>query len=124
MDEWKLPRLLEVERAGWDSLGRSTGGDFYGRLMTPDALMILVNGMIMDRDTVASSLNDSPPWASYELSQVRIVEVASDAAALVYRASASRDGQAEPFVALMCSTYRIVDGEPRLALYQQTTVTH
>lgn len=41
----------------------------------------------------------------------------------VYRARAVR-GNDQPFVALMTSTYRMIEGEPRLALYQQTTVTH
>lgn len=44
-------------------------------------------------------------------------------AALVYRARAVR-GDSEPFVALMSSTYRMISGVPRLAPYQQTTITH
>ncbi len=86
--------------------------------------MILVNGMVLDRDAIASSLNAAPPWASYELAEERLVRIATDAAALVYRASASREGQVEPFVALMSSVYRLIDGAPRLSLYQQTTITH
>jgi hypothetical protein len=119
-----LATLTDLERRGWDSLCRGEGGNFYGELMTPDAVMVLVNGMVLDRDTIAASLNDSPPWASYELNDERLVEVGEDAAALVYRASATRDGDPEPFVALMSSVYRLVDGSPRLALYQQTTITH
>ncbi len=124
MDGLDLTRLIDLERQGWDSLCRSMGGDFYGQLMAPDSVMVLVNGMVLDRDTIASSLNGSPPWASYELTEERLVAVGSDAAALVYKATASRDGQAEPFVALMSSVYRMIDGEPRLALYQQTTISH
>lgn len=124
MSGLNLTRLMEIERQGWDSLQRSAGGDFYGRLMLPGAVMILVNGMVMDRDAVVHSLDDSPPWESYELTEERLVQVGADAAALVYRASATRDGQAEAFVALMCSIYREIEGEPRLALYQQTTITH
>lgn len=56
----ELQRLRDVERSGWDSLCRSTGGAFYGALMTPDALMILVNGMVLDRSGVSASLDDSP----------------------------------------------------------------
>lgn len=119
-----LDRLVDLERRGWDALCASTGGVFYQELMTPGAVMILVNGMVLDRDAVAASLNDSPPWTSYELSQERAIELGADVTALVYRGSASRDGQAEPFVALMCSVYRIVDGRPRLSLHQQTTTTH
>ncbi|MCA5894430.1 nuclear transport factor 2 family protein [Isoptericola sp. NEAU-Y5] len=118
-----LDRLLGLEHAGWAALCESRGGTFYGDLMTPDALMVLVNGMTMDRPTVAASLDGSPAWDSYEISEARRVDVGDGAAALVYRAEAVRDGE-EPFVALMASTYRTVDGEPRLALYQQTTATH
>ena len=131
---WMIARLrsrsvqnmdaLKLEHKGWDSLTRSRGGDFYGQLMTPDALMVLVNGMVLDRDTIESSLNESPPWASYELAEERLVEIGGDAAAVVYQATASRDGQTEPFVALMSSVYQVIDDEPRLALHQQTTVPH
>jgi hypothetical protein len=124
MDPRDMTQLLELERQGWDSLCQGRGGDWYGPLMTEDAVMILVNGMVLDRDAIAGSLNESPPWATYELTEERLVKVGDAATALVYRASASREGQAEPFVALMTSIYRVVDGEPRLALYQQTTITH
>ena len=124
MDALGLTQLMDLERRGWDSLTRSAGGDFYGRLMTPDAVMVLVNGMVLDRDTIASSLNDAPPWVRYELREERLVEVGADAAALVYLAQASRAGQSEPFVALMSSVYRMVGDQPRLVLYQQTAITH
>jgi hypothetical protein len=117
------PRQLKaLERRGWDSLCGSTGGSFYGALMTPDALMILVNGSILDHSAVTASLDDAPPWASYELTEERVVTVGDDAAALVYRPRATRAGQPKPFVAMMTSVYRLVGGEPRLALYQQTTI--
>ncbi len=124
MESPNLAQLMDLERRGWDALSRSEGGDFYRELMTPDAIMILVNGAILNRSMIASSLNDSPPWASYELADERLVAVGGDAAALVYRARASRKGLADDFAALMCSVYRMIDGEPRLALYQQTKITH
>ncbi|MGN6300990.1 MAG: nuclear transport factor 2 family protein [Angustibacter sp.] len=124
MSALELTELIDLERQGWDSLTRSQGGDFYGRLMTEDAVMVLVNGMVLDRDTVAGSLNDSPPWETYALTDERLVPVSDDVAALLYRATATRAGEDEPFVALMTSVYRVVDGEPCLALYQQTTITH
>lgn len=116
--------LLGLEHAGWTSLCESRGGAFYGGLMLPGALMVLVNGMVLEHATIAATLDDAPPWASYEISEPRVVEVGSDSAALLYHAQAHRDGESEPFTALMASTYRLVDGRPRLALYQQTTITH
>lgn len=107
-----------------DSLCRSEGGTFYGDLMTPDALMILPNGMVMDRDTIAASLNDAPPWTTYEIDNARAVPTGDGSVALVYEATATRTGDTTPFVALMASVYCHLDGAVRLALYQQTTITH
>lgn len=115
-------RLLDLERRGWDALCRSEGADFYGEIMTDDGLMVLAGGMVLDRDAVIRSLADAPPWASYEIDDVRLVPDGEEAAVLVYRARAVRDGQDEPFTALMSSLYRIVAGRPRLVLHQQTVL--
>lgn len=119
-----LPHLLALEHRGWDALCRSGGGTFYGGLMTPDGVMVLVNGMVLGRDEIADSLNHAPPWASYTLTDARVVPAGAETAALVYRATATRTGQDEPFTALMSSIYCIIQGQARLALYQQTTITH
>src|SRR5699024_7266217 len=101
MSDLTLDNLLALEQGGWDSLSTSQGGTFYGALMTQDALMILVNGMVLDRPTVAQTLNESPPWSSYRFTDVRLVPIGEASASLVYKATATRDGQDEPFVALM-----------------------
>lgn len=115
-----LDELLSLEHAGWQSLCESRGGTFYGELMTPDGVFVLVNGALMTRDEIAASLDGSPGWDSYEITDARFVELGDDAAALVYRASSTRSDLDEPFTALMSSAYRRVDGRLRLALYQQT----
>lgn len=116
-----MPRLLECEHAGWRALCESRGGEFYGGLMSGDGLMVLVDGSVLDRDAVVASLDGAPPWASYEISDPRLVPLGPEAAALVYRASAERSGGG-PFTAHMSSVYRVVGGALRLALYQQTAV--
>ena len=123
MSALTLDRLVALEHEGWRSLCETRGGTYYGAAMTGDAVMILVNGMVLDRDTVAASLNDSTPWDSFDILEPSLVDLGENAAALVYRARAVR-GDDEPFVALMTSTYRLISGEPKLALYQQTTITH
>ena len=122
MDRLTLDTLLPLEHRGWDALCASRGGTFYGELMTEDAVMVLVNGLVLDRPAVAESLDESPPWSTYELSHARVVPTGVAAAALLYRASAEREG--ESFTALMTSHYCVIDDEVRLALYQQTTITH
>jgi hypothetical protein len=117
-----LDALLERERAGWDSLCDGTGADFYGRIMLADAVMVLANGMVMDRDAVASALSQSPPWRSYDIDDVRVVNVDDDDAILVYTGTAYRDGSESAFVGAMASAYHRTDGDWRLALYTQTRI--
>lgn len=117
-----LSDLLDLERQGWDALCASTGSDFYGRIMTADGVMVLVNGTVLDRDGVVASLDGAPAWSAYDLGAPRLVDLGEEAVGLVYRATASRDSDPTPFEALMTSVYRLVDGQWRLALYQQTAV--
>lgn len=124
MKKLSLETLLELEKNGWDSLTKSEGGNFYGEIMTEGALMILVNGMILDYEMITSGLNDSEPWDSYEITQPRLLKISESTATLIYSANASRKNDAEPFHAIMASTYTLVEGEIKLALYQQTTRTH
>ncbi|MFD5215573.1 nuclear transport factor 2 family protein [Microbacterium sp. NPDC058345] len=120
MTAFELERILDVERQGWDALCAARGGTHYRELMTADAVMVLVNGMVLDRDAVAASLDDAPPWRTYTLTDPRLVRVGEDAVALVYRARAERADDEEPFRALMTSVYARTDDGLRLALYQQT----
>lgn len=122
-DELTLDNLLVLEHRGWDSLCRQQGGSFYGSIMTPEAVMILVNGMVLDAPTIAATLNDSPAWSSYSIDDPRCISLSESSAVLIYTATASRPGQTEPFTALMSSHYTLVDGEPMLGLYQQTALT-
>ena len=112
--------LLELEHAGWKSLCDGTGDTFYGGLMPDDALMVLANGMVMDRETVTSALGQSPPWARYEIEDVLLISISPDVAALVYTGRGWRDGEDEPFVGAMSSVYRRADEGWKLALYQQS----
>ncbi|WP_114854266.1 nuclear transport factor 2 family protein [Brachybacterium sp. YJGR34] len=114
--------LVRREHEGWEALCRGEGGTFYGELMTEDAVMVLVNGMVLDRDAVVASLDGAPAWDAFTLQDPRRIDLGPGAAALVYTAEARR-GE-ELFTALMTSAYREIDGRLRLALYQQTTITH
>lgn len=114
-----LEEMLAAEHAGWAALCSSRGAAYYGGLMTPDAVMVVADGTVLDRPTIAATLDDAPPWDRYEITDARVVGLGDDGAALVYRASSVR-GDAAPFTALMTSVYRWVDGALRLALYQQT----
>lgn len=116
-----LDDLLALERRGWDSLCDGTGAEFYGSLMTAEAVMVLAHGFALDREQVRASLADAPPWSSYEITEPRLVPVGEHAAALVYRARATR-GDEPAFEAWMTSVYDVSGPEPRLSVYQQTPI--
>jgi hypothetical protein len=120
MPDIDLTSLLELERAGWNSLCNATGSRFYGDVMLPEALMVLANGMVMDRDTVVASLSKAPPWRAYDIGDVRLIEVDADNAVLVYIGTAYGDGKEPAFVGAMTSAYHRTDDGWKLALYTQT----
>jgi hypothetical protein len=112
--------LLELERRGWEALRKQTGDEFYGGVMTAEAVMVLANGQVMDRDEVVRALAQAPPWASFEIEDARVVPVGDGSAALVYRATAWRDPDSEPLRCAMTSVYVADAGDWKLAVYQQT----
>jgi hypothetical protein len=117
-----VDELLELEHAGWRSLCEGSGGAFYGSVMAEDAVMVLAHGFVFDRAETLDSLDGTPPWSGYEITDERLVAVGVDAAALVYRARAWRDGEPAVFRALMSSVYVRTPEGWRLSLYQQTPV--
>ena len=117
-----LQELLAIEHQGWESLCEGTGGRFYGDVMTEDALMVLANGAIMDRSSVTAALGQAPPWLKFEITKPALVRAGNDVAALVYTATAYRDGETTPFVGAMSSVYHRTPSGWRLVLYQQTAV--
>lgn len=114
--------LLELEHRGWRSLCDGSGADFYGHLMTEDGVMVLAHGQVFDRQDVIDSLNEAPPWRTFEIDHERLVSLGDDAAALVYRGQAYREEADPAFVGLMTSVYVRQRTGWALASYQQTPI--
>lgn len=115
-----MHELVELEQQGWRSL--ATEGDaarrFYASVLRADAVMPLPGGLrIEGREAILASLG-SQPWASFQIENAQVIQLASDAAAVVYKATAQRDG-GQPYVALICSTY-VRDPDWKLVVHQQT----
>lgn len=117
-----LDELLDLEHQGWKSLCNSTGADFYGQIMTSDGVMVLAHGQVFDRQAVIDSLNEAPPWRTYDITDERLIALSDDHAILVYTGRAYRDEDEPAFTALMSSVYTRHNDTWRLALYQQTPV--
>ena len=114
-----MDELLDMEHAGWASLCNGTASEFYGDVMTDEAVMVLANGTVMTRDEVIQALRDAPPWAAYEIDDVRFVSVGHlDCRRVPGNRTPRRGGTS--FVGVMTSIYVERDGHWKLALYQQT----
>ena len=108
--------LLELETGFWQSAG---DGDFYREHMAAHGLCVLPVGM-MDKDETVAAIEQSEPWADFEMSDMRTIDLGDDEAALCYRADASRNGGSNRYQAVISSVYTRLSGRWRLTLHQQT----
>jgi hypothetical protein len=114
--------LIEIEEAAWRALATSgeAASEYYAHRLASEVVILMPGGMVIDdRDRVIESMQ-GPPWDEFDLSDVRVLPIGTDGAALTYRIDARRGDQ--DYAALLNSTYRREDGEWRLALHQQTPV--
>jgi hypothetical protein len=108
--------LLELETGFWSSAG---DGDFYREHMAAHGICVLPVGM-MDKDETVAAIEQSEPWTEFELSDVKILDLGDDEAALCYRADAARNGGSHGYRALISSVYTKLSGRWKLTLHQQT----
>lgn len=109
-------KLLEIERGFWDAVG---DGNYYEENMAADGLCVLPVG-VLDKDTIVEAISGADPWDEFEFSDVRMVDLGDDEAALCYRAEASRDS--DKYVALISTVYTRLSGKWKLTLHQQTPI--
>jgi hypothetical protein len=93
------------------------GGDAYRRHLLDDAVVI-VPGMVLDKEETAEAIDQSPGWDEWSIEEPRVVELTPDSRILTYLWR-SRQGD-ERYTAFMSSTYVRRDGEWKLAMHQQT----
>lgn len=107
-----------LEREGWEALRTGAGARFYEALMAEDGLMVFP-GSVMGRVQALEAIGNAPPWATFELADVRVIEATPDSAIVTYQATAQRTGEPE-YRALMSSAYARRQGRWQLILHQQT----
>lgn len=115
--------FVGLERQGWDALVSGRGAEFYEWMLTPEAL-IVVPGMVLDRQQTLASWEGLPPWSEYNLSDERVVPLGTQTALVTCQVSARRSSDQEPYRTRLTSVYVRPgggeDGEWRLAFHQQT----
>jgi hypothetical protein len=110
--------LLDLERRGWQALSSSDPIPFSEEWLADDAL-IVVPGMVIDREAFLEAVAREVPWSSFQIGEPRTVVVDDQTAALIYRATAQRPGR-PPFTGVLTSLYVKRAGRWKLVLHQQT----
>jgi hypothetical protein len=110
--------LIALEEQFWKG-----DADLYQQRLTTEALMVFPDpiGVLGKEETVAS-ISQAPRWRDVEFTEVKPVMLATDAALLVYRATARRPNDAL-YVTRASSVYVRQDGAWKLAFHQQTPAT-
>ena len=111
------PEILELEWRFWTEGGGSAA--FWGAHFADDGIVALEMGLLDKSDTM-SAMEQSQPWASVTMDDVREVELAPGSVALAYRARGHREGDSDAYEAIVSSVYAERPGGWRLVLHQQT----
>lgn len=107
-----------MERDGWEALVAGNGAAYYRRHLTANAIMAFSFG-VLTREATIEAMESAPPWESFEMTDVRVVELGPDSGIVVYSVRAQRPGE-EPYSAVISSTF-VRDGDGwKLAFHQQT----
>jgi hypothetical protein len=109
--------IVEAEGEGSRELSAGQGGQYYRQHLTDDALMAFSFG-VLEREQAIVAMESAQPWASFEMTDVRVVELSADSAVVVYRVQARRAGE-DPYDAMIASTF-VRRGVWKLAFHQQT----
>lgn len=116
--------LLALEQRAWSALtSEEDAAEFYERILSHDMVMVLP-GMVLDRAEAMESWMRSVPWRDFEIEDVRLVSLDTNAALLTYRATARRAKDVESYRALCTSVYRMADGRWWLVFQQQTPLSN
>lgn len=114
--------LLDLERRGWKALAREGEGTaFYAEVLDDNPIMLLPGGLVLEGRDACLDAMAGPPWASYDLSDERVVVLGEDGGVVTYRVAAQREASLR-YDALVSSTYVRRPGGWRLAVHQQTPV--
>jgi hypothetical protein len=111
--------LLPIERGLW-----TNDAIFYHETLTEDAMLVFAETGVINRDTAVAAIREENAagrsWADVTFSDIRVLELAADAAMLTYRATFRWNYESAPNAALASSLYVRRLGQWKLAFHQQT----
>ena len=108
--------LLDLERAFWGAAGN---GAVYRDNFADDGVCVFPMG-VFDKETTMAAVDAAEPWVEVLLDDVKTIPLAGDATSVIYRATARRRSDGEPYKAHIASTYVRRGGTWLLTVHQQT----
>ena len=113
--------LTEIERKLW-----TNDPVFYENALLEEAVLVFAETGPITRDVAVDAIRvenaEGRRWAEVRFSDVRVLRIANDVAALLYRVAARWEHEASATTALASSVYVERHGEWKLALHQQSAV--
>ncbi len=110
--------LMALEQQFWEASSAANVALIRGYL-TDDALTMGTFG-VLDKETTIAVNEGQPPFLFRRIVDVpRILQLTSDSAVAIYKATAQRQGR-EAFTVMISSTYVNRDGSWKLAFHHQT----
>ncbi len=115
--------LIELEKQGWHALSSEpeVSKEFYRSILRDDAIMLFPGGTLIDgKEKILASLA-AQPCRSFQIEEPQVLSLAENTGVLIYRVYACREGS-DPYIALISSTYVLIDNAWKLVFHQQTPV--
>jgi hypothetical protein len=115
--------LMKLEEQGWKALSseENVAKEFYSSVLTDSAVMVFPGGMLIEgKEKILKSIG-SQPWKSFQFEASRVISLSENAAVIVYRVTAQREGSKQ-YAAIISSAYTLHEGKWKLVLHQQTPV--
>lgn len=110
--------LMTLEEQFWEA-SSAANVDLIREYLTDDALTVGTFG-VLNKDTTLAVNEGQPPFLFWRIDgATRILQLTTDSAVVIYKATAQREGR-EPFKVMMSSTYVSRDGVWKLAFHHQT----
>lgn len=118
-----MQHLIELEQHAWRALctTREEAKQFYGALLTEDAVMLFPGGTrIEGKEEILESIG-AQPWSSFQLDAPQVLSLGESSGIVVYKATAQREGSSA-YEALISSAYTFDGKAWKMAFHQQTPV--
>ncbi|MGD2026349.1 MAG: nuclear transport factor 2 family protein [Anaerolineales bacterium] len=116
-----MKELIQLERRGWQALSssRNVSAQFYRTVLREDAVMLFPGGMRLEgKENILESFS-AQSWKTFEIKEPRVLAISEDVGAVVYHVTAQRE-DAQPYEALISSTYARSQDNWKLVVHQQT----